>query len=321
MPKIAYLTKRLPKASLAVIDQANVIIRDYQAQGYDLTLRQLYYQFVSRGLLTENSMSEYKKLMRRVADGRLVGLIDWEAITDRTRHLRENSHWDEPSEIIRDASKWYNRDLWATQPVRVEVWIEKDALIGVIERVCRNNDLPYFSCRGNVSLSEMWVAAQRHRNHRDHRGTHQATVVLYMGDHDPNGIDMTRDVRDRLRTFKAHTDVRRIALNMDQVRRYNPPPNFVKEADSRTGGYRDQFGTEECWELDALEPRVLVALIETEVKTLRDVPAWNRAIERQEKERHQLTRLSAGYTDVVAWQDEHPPEMPPIEPDEEDDDE
>ena len=70
-------------SSLAIIDQANEIIDEYQADGYDLTLRQLYYQFVARNLIP-NSQSEYNKLGTAINNGRLAGLIDWDAIKDRT---------------------------------------------------------------------------------------------------------------------------------------------------------------------------------------------------------------------------------------------
>jgi hypothetical protein len=84
MPIIKYKDFNFRSASLSVIELANSIIAEYQAQGYDLTLRQLYYQFVARGIIP-NSDAEYKKLGSVINDGRLAGLIDWDSITDRTR--------------------------------------------------------------------------------------------------------------------------------------------------------------------------------------------------------------------------------------------
>lgn len=152
MPKIRYQQKSFRADSLEVIEQANAIIEIYAAQGFDLTLRQLFYQFVSRGLIP-NKDSEYKRLGSIINDARLAGLIDWEHITDRTRNLRGNAHWEQPQDIMRSAAYSFAIDKWADQDYRPEVWIEKDALVGVIEGVCKTLDIDFFSCRGYTSQS------------------------------------------------------------------------------------------------------------------------------------------------------------------------
>ena len=234
-----------------MIGQANRIIAEYQALGFVLTLRQLYYQFVSRAAIA-NTLAEYKRLGTIIRSGRRAGLIDWDAIEDRTRNVRRLPSWSNPSEIIEAVSRQYREDLWAGQYFRPEVWIEKDALLGVIENVCEEFRVPYFACRGNNSESEQYKAGKRFADYRDEGLT---PLVLHLGDHDPNGLDMTRDNRDRLALFaRGDVEVRRIALNLDQVELYRPPPNPAKETDSRYAAYARQFGTE-CWELDALEPR------------------------------------------------------------------
>ena len=168
-----------------------------------------------------------------MCDGRLAGLIDWNRIVDRTRNLEGNSHWGNPGEIMRSAAHSFRLDKWANQPYRVECWIEKDALRGVIAGVCNELDIPHFSCRGYTSISEMWVAARR-LQHWIARG--QTPVILHLGDHDPSGVDMTRDIFDRLQTFMGGAEVKRLALNWDQVEMYNPPPNPAKLTDSRANG-------------------------------------------------------------------------------------
>ncbi len=104
MPRVCYVERGFSAKTLAVIERANEIIEDFAAQGFDLTLRQLYYQFVSRGLI-QNKMQEYKKLGSIINDARLAGLIDWERITDRTRELKQNNHWDSPSHIVEACAK------------------------------------------------------------------------------------------------------------------------------------------------------------------------------------------------------------------------
>ena len=141
MPRIRYVAKNFGATALGVIREANAIIAEYAAQGYDLTLRQLYYQFVSRDLLP-NRQSEYKRLGDIINDARLAGLVDWEAIVDRTRNIRALPHWSDPAAIVQAAASSFAVDKWAEQPRRVEVWIEKDALVGVFEPVCEELDVP-----------------------------------------------------------------------------------------------------------------------------------------------------------------------------------
>jgi hypothetical protein len=285
--KICYVEKKFADSSLVIIQQANAIITEYTKQGFELTLRQLYYQFVSRDIIA-NNMKEYKRLGSIINDARLAGLISWHSIIDRTRNLAGNQHWDSPSEIIRASARGFALDKWEGQPHRVEVWIEKDALAGVIEKVCRRHDVDYFSCRGYTSQSEMWSAAMRLKRYASDG---QEPVIIHLGDHDPSGIDMTRDIMDRMSLFMGGVDVKRIALNMDQVRKYNPPPNPAKITDSRADGYIKKFGRE-SWELDALEPRVLEKLIETYILEYRDEDLWNQKLSEQEDQRQRLIKVA-----------------------------
>jgi len=275
VPKITYTEKRFSAGSLAIIEQANQIIVDYAAQGYDLTLRQLYYQFVSRDLIA-NKQTEYKRLGSIINDARLAGLIDWDTIVDRTRNMVSNSHWSGPKEIVDSCANQFQIDKWANQENRVEVWIEKDALVGVIENVCRKNDVGFFSCRGYTSQSEMWSASQRLLEYVENG---QRITIIHLGDHDPSGIDMTRDIDHRLALFMGESAgaVNRIALNMNQVKKYKPPPNPAKITDSRATGYIKKFGNK-SWELDALEPSVLEALIDATIAKYKDPDQWEKLV-------------------------------------------
>jgi hypothetical protein len=313
MPKIAYVLKRFGLATLGIIAQANAVIVEYQKQGYSLTLRQLYYQFVARDLFpdswideaynrknglspdTKNTVKNYKNLGSIINDARLAGEIDWNAIEDRTRNLCTNSHWDSPADIVEACAKQYTIDLWANQDNHVECWIEKESLITIVEKACRPLDVSHFACKGYVSQSEMWEAAQRLRR-KENRGKH--TTILHLGDHDPSGIDMTRDIQERLRLFQSDVTVKRIALTMDQINEYSPPPNPAKTTDARFASYEREYG-DESWELDALEPKVIVELIQTEVKRLIWDVAWDEAVERQEREQAQLTSVSDRWEEIV----------------------
>lgn len=294
MPRIQYIEKNIGTVRRAVIDTANKIIAEYNSQGFQLTLRQLYYQFVSRGLI-ENNQKEYAKLGATINDGRMVGLIDWNAITDRTRNVRSVPHWSDPTEIVLGVSHAFRIDKWQTQTVRPEVWIEKDALAGVVEGICSELDVPYFSCRGYTSQSEMWAGAMRmQRYHRDG----QTPMILHFGDHDPSGKDMSRDITERLELFMGGVEFQRLALNWAQIEEFKPPPNPAKESDSRAAAYIAEFG-DESWELDALEPRVIVGLIRDTILSVRDDDEWDAKVAEEDEHRELLKATSDRWEEVV----------------------
>ncbi|MEV4174036.1 hypothetical protein [Nonomuraea sp. NPDC049709] len=298
MPRICYVPKTFRQSSLDIIQRANAICADYARQGFDLTLRQLYYQFVARDWIA-NKQTEYDRLGSIINDARLAGLLDWHYIVDRTRNLRALAHWDSPESIVDAVANQYRTERWANQPTRVEVWIEKDALVGVIAGVCERYDVDYFSCRGYTSQSEMWGAARRLLRYED---AGQDTVIIHLGDHDPSGVDMSRDIADRLALFGASTNVVRIALNMDQVEQYNPPPNPAKLTDSRASGYIAEHGRS-SWELDALDPTTLARLIEGQIEAWRDVEQWERDTAVMERERALLTAVSQRWPEVAEYVD------------------
>lgn len=304
MPRIAYVPKNFSAGSRAMIAKANEIIAEYEGQGFTLTLRQLYYQFVARDLI-RNRQSEYKRLGSIINDARLAGLIDWNSLEDRTRMLRSVGHWDNPADIVSSAATSFRIDKWKDQDTRLEVWIEKDALVGVIEGVCRSLDVPYFSCRGYTSQSEMWSAAMRFVGYAKQR---QDTRIIHFGDHDPSGIDMSRDIEDRIRLFMAQYQGRfdfvRAALNEEQITAYDPPPNPVKLTDSRSAGYQDRYG-DESWELDALEPRVIARLIRHHVTEVRDDERWRLAVDEENEHRARLATASKNWSDVEKFIDEN----------------
>lgn len=294
--RIQYVPWKPQAPTIEVVRQANVIIDDLQSQGYDLTLRQLYYQFVSKGWL-DNKQKEYKRLGDIVTKARLAGMMSWKAVVDRTRKVNVQPSWDDEAHIIQSVAQSFRTDRWNDQPVRLEVWIEKDALAGVFERICTTLQVPFFACRGYASASSMWRAGRRLKRHVE-RG--QEVVILHFGDHDPSGIDMTDDIRSRLSLFGVDMELHRMALNMDQVERYNPPPNPTKMTDSRAQGYVVEYGNE-SWELDALEPSVLADLVRTEVEAHRDDDLWYEATRKDEHSRHVLGLVADNYEDVSAY--------------------
>lgn len=292
--KIKYKDISFREKSLALINIINQVIEEYKIMGYELTLRQAYYQLVARGYI-ENNERSYKNIGNLINDGRLAGLIDWYSIVDRTRNIRRNSHWETPADVIESAKYSYLLDKWEGQPNYVEVWVEKDALVDIVGQTCRPIDTPFFSCRGYTSQSEMWSAAQRFIRQNDKR---ENCFIIHLGDHDPSGIDMTRDIQERLWMFGANVEVKRVALTMEQVQTYNPPPNPAKITDSRAIKYINQFG-DESWELDALEPQMLNNLITNEVTALRDDYIYQEICKKEEREKNELQMLVNHYDSAI----------------------
>lgn len=300
MPKICYVEKRFHRSSREMIDMANVILHEYAAKGFDLTLRQLYYQFVARGYL-ENKQANYNKLGNVVSNARLAGLIDWNHIVDRTRNLKGFSSWNNPAEIIKGSAHAYHLDRWQNQDVRFEVWIEKEALAGIFARVCAKWDIDYFACRGYTSQSEMWRGSLRLTKYAR---AGQTPIILHFGDHDPSGVDMSRDIQDRTRTFWCDMEFHRLALNMDQVEKFNPPPNPAKLTDSRCQGYILKYG-DKSWELDALDPETLEALVEKAIEQHRDPDKWQEIEDREEEEKSILLTLADNWEEIKEHMEEN----------------
>jgi hypothetical protein len=292
MPTECFIPKDFRVGTRAIIRKANTLIADYQRQGYKLTLRQLYYQFVQRNWLV-NKQSEYKRLGEILNDARLAGLVDWDAIEDRGRNLAPTPMWGDPGDplspgqFIADWGRHFKNDPWVNQPSYVEVWIEKEALVGVIERPCRRWRVPYFACKGYVSASEMYDAAYRLAGFAE---TGQEVTVIHLGDHDPSGTQMSDNIAERLALLSREIEgitVKRVALTMEQINQYNPPPNPAKESDSRYLEYVRRYNTTSSWELDSMQPSVIDALVEEEISMLVDHELWDRDID-AEKEPYRL---------------------------------
>lgn len=289
--KIGYVAKGFTPEHMTVINRANEILTKYGDQGFVLTLRQLYYRFVVAGYI-KNELRSYKRLGGIVADARLAGLMDWDMIEDRTRWLAELEHFEHEQQVFDKAWQEFEMDMWVNQPYRPEVWIEKDALVGMIKPVCQEHDVPYFSCRGYTSLSEMWRASLRLRRHAVNG---QTPYIIHFGDHDPSGIDMSRDIEHRLRsTFMTDFKFHRVALMLSQIEELRPPPNPAKISDSRYQAYVAKYG-DESWELDALEPDMFRSTIVNELAKLRDVKKWQKMVKIRDGKKTQIKKVALSW--------------------------
>ncbi len=292
MSKICYVPKKFQSKRLTIVKQANDIIDEYLHLGHKLTIRQLYYQFVARDFLPNTSKS-YNLIQNTINDARLSGMVDWNVIVDRTRSLEQNSHWNTPKEILQTSADCFRINTRTTQPYYIEVWIEKDALVGLIENICTTQDVPYLSFRGYVSQTILWAAAKRFKTEQT-IGKHRKGLLIQLSDHDPSGINMTDDIQHRFQIFGADVEVKRIALTMTQIKQHNPPPNPAKQTDTRFQAYADMYG-DESWELDALNPQIITNLVNKTITEYTDKTAQNKRIMLEQSYRADLQQITDEY--------------------------
>ncbi len=301
MAKIKFRDIRMNKANKARLEVINSIIEEYQDQGYILTLRQLYYQLVSRDVIP-NLHKEYAKLSNLLKEGRMAGIVDWDAIEDRLRKPSSPASFDSPEDILNAAINQYALPRQEGQEVYLEVWVEKDALSGVLRRVTEKYHIPILVNRGYSSVSAMFDSYQRFK--RAYNGN-QSVKVLYLGDFDPSGVDMIRDIRSRVIEFimgdfsfeseyEALRDfdfsIKPIALTKEQIDTYNPPPNPAKQSDPRAKQFIKKHGST-SWEVDALRPEVLNEILDSSIKECLDIDLYDKIVNREEDDKERLKRL------------------------------
>lgn len=284
MARETFRDKQFQPKSLELIERCNEIVAVYQRQRLRLTLRQLYYQLVSANDIV-NTEKSYKNLGSLVSDARLAGLMDWDAIEDRVRVPRRPSEWDDLEDLVKAALYSYRLPRWADQETYCELWVEKDALAGVLAPIATDFHVTMMVNRGYSSQSAMYESAGRYKAAMEAGKTLR---LFYLGDHDPSGEDMVRDIGARLEMFGVEDlEVTKLALTMAQIKRYKPPPNPAKTTDSRAAGYIAEHGAS-SWEVDALPPNVLAKIIRDALEEVVDAEAMEAVKAREERDKARL---------------------------------
>lgn len=297
MAKIAYTDKlRLNTENTERLETINGIIEEYLNDNYVLTLRQLYYQLVSRDVIP-NNQKEYSKLSILLKKGRMAGIVDWDAIEDRGRQPRLPYWVHGVKHAVTDTIEQYRIDRQKDQETYIEVWVEKDALSNVFLRVTEKYHVNLMVNKGYSSCSAMHDAYKRFaRKMMDCDNG----LILYFGDHDPSGIDMARDIRSRMLEFGidrwGNFAVERPALTMLQVKRFNCPENPAKLTDPRAADYIQEYGNK-SWELDALPPKELIKIIEKEVRKNIDTDLFDSMVEKENSQKNILENFAEGLED------------------------
>ena len=286
------------KANKERLKIINEIIEEYQRDGYILTLRQLYYQLVSRDVIP-NKQSEYSKLSTILKEGRMAGIVDWGAIEDRLRRPSSPASFDSPKHILEAAIQQYALPRQNGQAVYLEVWVEKDALSGVLKRVTEKYHIPILVNRGYSSVSAMYDSFMRfvHRAAWKERDV----KIIYLGDYDPSGLDMIRDIASRIEEFQVgyndghlveemFFEVIPIALTKEQIDQYDPPPNPAKITDPRAKNFIKKHG-DMSWEVDALRPDVLNQLLDDAILSYIDEDLYKEILEQEKVDKEKLKSL------------------------------
>lgn len=274
------------KDSLDKIETMIEIVADYASQGLKLTARQLYYQFVSRNIIA-NTEENYKSLTGLLANARYAGHVDWDAIEDRGRVAAIPLEFDNIKHRVTSALRNYRLKRWADQPNYVELWVEKQALAGVLEPLADEFHVTLMVNKGYSSASAMFDSAQRFKARNG-----KELALFYLGDMDPSGEDMVRDIESRLIEFEVtNLRVEKVALTMDQVREHNPPPNPAKKTDSRFKNYEEKHGNQ-SWEVDALPPAVLQQLIRDALESALDRDLWEDVLAKEETDKDRLRKAA-----------------------------
>lgn len=287
---------RLSKKNKVKLEIINSIIQEYADDDYKMTLRQLYYQLVSRDIIP-NLQAEYGKISKLLVEGRMGGIVNWEAIEDRLRKP-DIPYWNlNPKEAIEDTVTQYRLNRQKDQKLYLEVWVEKDALSGVLRRVTKKYHVRLLVNRGYSSVTAVHDAYLRFKRQID---LGNDCKILYLGDHDPSGIDMIRDIDKRIKEmlkldYQEHKfNIEAIALTMKQINRFNLPKNPAKLTDPRAKWYLNEFGTS-SWEVDALDPKTLNTLLTNHIKRNINIKTYMKVLQQEETDKNKLINLSENF--------------------------
>lgn len=274
-------TVAFQRQTLELIETVNLVLGQYEGP---LTLRQVFYRLVAAQVVT-NSEKAYKRLSAVLTKARLAGAVDDTRIVDRLRQAHRVPCWADLSAFLQAARRSYRREKWAGQPCYLEVWCEKDAVAGVLQPITEAFEVTLYPCRGYNSYSALREAGQRFR------ASGKPNVILYLGDFDPSGQDMARDIVDRLRRdFGAQVNLQLLALTSDQVEANQLPPAPAKRQDTRAAAFIAQHG-DRAVELDALPPDVLQELVREGIGRYWDKSAFLAEVDQQERDQAQLLAL------------------------------
>jgi hypothetical protein len=247
-----------------------------------MTVRQLFYQMVSRGLIDKTEHEYNNTIVRLGTQMRRSGELPFSWLADNTRWMRKPNSHGSLHEFLEDQQNLYRRDLWQDQDAYVEVWLEKDALAGVLMEATRYWDVPLMVCRGYASVSFLHSAAETIQN------VGKPAYLYYFGDCDPSGRDIPRAVERNLREMAPDADItfEVVAVTDAQIEEMNLPTRPTKTTDSRSKNFAGQ-----SVEVDAIPPKKLIALCRQLIEQHVDDEALEKHRNVERLERATLTQI------------------------------
>lgn len=269
---------KFPYSDSELAQKVNDILAEYNDP---LTLRQVYYRLVAIGL--KNAQNVYKNLSKKLSDLREQGLVLWDRIVDLKRQPEKTSSWTSPQKFFETVSQAYKRNLQQEQLKYIEVWCEKAI---AIRQIVDKYDVSLLAGGGYRSSSALYDAAERFKEQ------HKPIVILYLGDFDPSGLDIERDIETRMReVFDIQVDVQRVLLTFQDVTDYELLPNPVKPKDTRTSQYVKKYSFENAYELDALPPGILAEKLEEAICRNIDMELYEAQLAKQEIDYAEIERF------------------------------
>jgi hypothetical protein len=272
------LTKRRSQAQMAELLSAIHDVVDGEES--EITIRHLFYRLVGLGVIEKNERA-YKSLCQHLSRWRKSGEVPYDAFSDSTRWRIKPQMFGSMAEALTLTRETYRRNLWATQPWYVEVWVEKDAIAGVIDDVTGAWGVPLFVCRGFASLSSLYEAAQTFKKNQ---AKGKSPFIIHLGDYDPSGHAaadaIERTLREDLQCYGV--TFQRFAIIEEQIEEFNLPTRPTKQSDSRARNWQGS----ECVELDSMPPQELRTIVKNAITMLIDKDEWQalKRIEREEQE-------------------------------------
>jgi hypothetical protein len=284
MSAAAYETRQIKRqrSTKAEVEARRKALLDIIADGKPMTVRQVFYQATVHGLV-EKAETGYSKVQTDLTLMRRDGVLRYDWLADNTRWQRKPRTFDSVEDALKETAAFYRKNLWRDADSYVEIWMEKDALAGVIYPITSMYDVPLMVARGYASLSFLYNAAE-YINQLD-----VPAYIYHLGDYDPSGVNAGEKIEETLRELAPNAEIyfERIAVTPEQIEAWNLPTRPTKKTDTRA----KSFGSELSVELDAIDPNVLRSLVQDAIE--RHLPAAQFEILKaaEESERKIISRL------------------------------
>jgi hypothetical protein len=278
------------RATKAEVEDRRGRFYDIIEQMKSMIVRQVFYQATVREFI-EKSPSGYDKVQTDLVKMRRSGDLPYGWLVDNTRWQRRPRTFNSVREALHDTARLYRKAMWADTDAYVEVWLEKDALAGVVYPVTDLFDVPLMVARGYASLSFLYGAAE-HINELD-----VPVHIYHLGDFDPSGVNAGEKIEETLREMAPSAEIHfeRLAVTPEQIEAWNLPTRPTKASDSRSKGFGDI-----SVELDAIRPDLLRAIVKTAIE--RHLPAvqFDKLKIAEASERKLIAGLVGMITDIAS---------------------